>query len=276
MPTPPSFPIRPQTPQPANQQARSKVTFSAIAEKKGQRVVLYGTGGIGKTTLACWLEEAAFIDLDESLPILKKQLKEIGAPMPKVAQATSWQEVRNVLQSDGWDGIKNIIIDTATKLEEFAVAHTLKTVKADGGSIAKGVEDYGYGKGYQFVFDTFLPILGDLDRHVRAGRNVVFIAHECTANVPNPGGENFIRYEPRLQSPSSGKASIRLRVKEWADHVLFLSYDIAVDKKGKAQGSGTRTLYTQELPSFMAKSRTTDKQFDVAVGDATIWDNILK
>lgn len=273
------IPTRPTTqtpPPPANQQARAKVAFAAIPEKKGQRVVLYGTGGIGKTTLACLLEDAAFIDLDESLPILKKQLKEIGAPIPKVAQASNWQEVRNVLQADGWDSVKNIIIDTATKLEEFAVAHTLKTVKRENGGVATGVEDYGYGKGYQFVFDSFLPILGDLDRHVRAGRNVILIAHECTANVPNPGGENFIRYEPRLQSPASGKASIRLRIKEWADHVLFLSYDIAVDKKGKAQGSGTRTLYSAELPSFMAKSRTTDKQFDVAIGDATIWDNILK
>lgn len=273
-------PIRPnQTstpPPPANQQSKTKVFFSAIAEKKGQRVALYGTGGVGKTTLACLLPNTVFIDLDESLPILKKQLKEIGAPIPKVAQAGSWQEIRSVLQADGWDGVENIVIDTATKLEEFAVAHTLKTVKREGGSIATSVEDYGYGKGYQFVFDTFLPILGDLDRHIRAGRNVILICHECTSNVPNPNGENWIRYEPRLQSPASGKASIRLRLKEWCDHVLFLSYDIAVDKKGKGQGSGTRTLYTAELPSFMAKSRTTDKQFDVAIGDATIWDNILK
>ena len=29
---------------------------------------------------------------------------------------------------------------------------------------------------------------------------------------PNPAGEDWLRYEPRLQSPNSGKASIRLRV----------------------------------------------------------------
>src|SRR5690606_41783294 len=49
-----------------------------------------------------------------------------------------------------------------------------------------GVEGYGFGKGYTHVYDTFLHLLAELDRHVREGRNVIGIAHECTANVPNP------------------------------------------------------------------------------------------
>lgn len=270
-----AIPTRNQTPPPpATQASRNKVSFSAIPEKKGQRVVLYGTGGIGKSTLACLLPDAAFIDLDESLPILKGQLKEMGAAIPKSVTCLTFGEVRVALQSDGWDSIKNIVIDTGTRLEELAVAQTLKTVLV-GTQKATGIEDYGYGKGYQYVFDTFLPILGDLDRHVRAGRNIIIICHECTNSVPNPNGENWIRYEPRLQSPNSGKASIRLRMKEWADHVLFLSYDVAVDKKGKGQGSGTRTLHTAEIPSFMAKSRTTTESFSIEHG-VSPWAEILK
>ena len=274
----PQPPKRPTTPQPpVNQQSRSKVSFGNIESSKGHRIVLFGTGGIGKTTIACLAPgPVAFIDADESLPTLKASLKENSIKLPTIVSAHDWASVRSALQSDGWDDIKTIVIDTATKLEELAVAHTIKTVKHEKGNSVSSIEGYGFGKGFQFVFDTFLPLLGDLDRHVRAGRNVILIAHECTSNVPNPKGEDWIRYEPRLQNPNSGKASIRLRLKEWADHVLFLGYDVEVNKDtGKAAGHGSRTLYTAELPFCMAKSRTTSDQIDIRIGESP-WDQIIK
>lgn len=257
---------------PPNQASANKVVFSKPDMKRGHRVVLYGTGGVGKTTLACLAPgKVAVIDLDESLSTLAHSLDE----QPFVVDAKDWKQVRSVLQSDGWDQVKTIVIDTATKLEEFAVAHTIATVKHEKGHNVSSVEDYGYGKGFQFVFDTFLPVLADLDRHIRAGRNVVLIAHECTQNVPNPRGEDWLRYEPRLQSPSSGKASIRHRIKEWADHVCFLGYDVEVNKDGKGQGAGTRTLYLSELPHCMAKSRTFSGTIDIEHG-ANPWGIFIK
>ena len=157
----------------------------------------------------------------------------------------------------------------------MAVAHTLDTVLQDNKK-SSSVEGYGYGKGYGYVFDTFLCVLGDLDRHARAGRNVVLIAHDCTSNVPNPAGEDWLRYEPRLQSPNSGKASIRLRVREWADHVLFIGYDVNVGKNGKGQGAGTRTLYRSELPHCMAKSRTGADPIPLGHDGAAVWSEIIK
>lgn len=261
---------------PPNQASVHKVTFTNVENvQRGQRVVLYGTGGIGKSTLACMMKgPVVFFDVDESLAILREQLKADGVTVPSTVTCGSWEELRNALKSDGWDKVKTIVIDTVTKIEELAVAHTLKTVKHEKGHYCQRLEDYGFGKGYQFVFDVFLPLLGDLDRHVRAGRNIVLVAHDCVTNVPNPHGEDWIRYEPRLQSPNSGKASIRLRVKEWADHVLFLGYDVNV-KNGKAEGSGTRTLYCAELPHCMAKSRTTDAQITVNKGESP-WSEIIK
>lgn len=255
-----------------------KVTFGKITTSTvGHRIELYGPGGIGKTTLACLAPgEVAFVDLEESLPRLKPQLEAAGIKIPlPVDGISSWADLRAALAMDWPATVKTIVIDSVTKAEELCIAHTLTTVKKDGGQLAKSIEDYGYGKGYGFVFDTFLPLLADLDRHCRAGRNVILIAHDCTTNVPNPAGEDWLRYEPRLQSPNSGKASIRLRVKEWVDHCLFYGYDVAVDKDGKGKGSGTRTLWPAELPHCMAKSRTT--QTPVAVVDGTdVWAEIIK
>ena len=244
--------------------------FSKIQSSAGHRVVLYGTGGIGKTTLACRAPgPVVFFDLDESLSKLAKKLD----TEPLLAMAETWAQLRESLQGDGWDGIRTIVIDSFTKAEELAVAHTLATVKTENGTAAKSVEGYGYGKGYGYVFDTFLPILADLDKHARAGRNVILICHECTVNAPNPAGEDWLRYEPRLQSPASGKASIRLRVKEWADHLLFISHDVAVDKEGKGRGSGSKTLWPVELPHCMAKSRSI--QSPVLLDGTDVWSQII-
>ena len=259
-------------------QVKKAVQFGEVAASSGHRVLLYGPGGIGKTTLASQLPgPVAFIDLDESLPRLRSQLEESGrmANIMPVTGIHNWQTLRDVIQADGWEKVRSIVIDTGTRAEELAVAHTLETVLADGKRVTS-VEGYGYGRGFGFVFDTFLPLLADLDRHARAGRNVVFVCHDCTSTVPNPAGEDWLRYEPRLQSPNSGKASIRLRVREWADHVLFVGYDVSVGKGGKGRGAGTRTLYSAEVPHCMAKSRTTQETIPLGDDGEAVWGEIIR
>lgn len=274
-------PVRPKLPAPPanqNQTGLTRVQFTKVAQSSGHRVVLYGPGGIGKSTLACLLDgETVFIDAEESLPILKSNLVKIGVKIPEVFSAKNWPELIAGLKAPGWDGVNNIVLDTGTKAEEWATLHTLATVHHDKGHKVHRIEDYGFGKGYQHISDTFMPLLALFDSHARAGRNVIILAHDCTANVPNPAGEDWIRYEPRLQNPKSGNGSIRLKIREWADHVLFLGYDVAVGKDGKAQGHGSRTIYTAEKPFCMAKSRTASdvEQIPITLGESP-WDQIIK
>jgi len=256
---------------------RTAVTFGPIPEGSGHRIVVYGPGGIGKTTLACTAPgPVAFFDLDDSLAVLRAQLPEsLQKNLNRVGGIAGWQDIRDTLHAQGWDEIKTIVIDSATRAEELAVAHTLATVPHEKKEVViRRIEDYGFGKGYQHVYDTFLTLLGDLDQHTRAGRHVILICHDCTNTVPNPGGEDWLRYEPRLQSPGSGKGSIRLRVREWADHMLFVGYDLDV-QNGKGKGSGTRTIYPCELPHCMAKSRTLADTLALGKFDTSLWTNLL-
>lgn len=256
-----------------------RVTFGTIPEGNGHRVVIFGPGGIGKTTLACIAPgPVAFFDLDDSLPRLRTQLEGSGLNLDirPVSGPATWSDIRDALHAGGWDEIKTVVIDSATKAEELALTWTLKNVPHEKGNKIERIEDYGFGKGYQHLFETFLSLLGDLDQHTRAGRHIILICHDCTANVPNPGGEDWIRYEPRLQSPSSGKSSIRLRVREWADHVLFVGYDLVVkDGKGDPRTGGTRTVYPVERPHCMAKSRTLGEQIPLTKYDMTLWNQLL-
>lgn len=247
------------------------MAFEPLDRTAGHRVLLYGPGGIGKTTLAASAPgPVAFIDLDDSLSRLNP-----AGDVRKVGGVTTWASLMGVLRSDGWAGIRTIVIDTGTRAEELSIAHTIEHVRGDKGQAVSSIEGYGFGKGLTYNFDTFLPLLAVLDRHSREGRHVVMICHDCSSPVPNPAGEDWLRYEPRMQSPGSGKASIRLRVREWADHVLFFGYDVSV-VEGKGRGVGTRTIYPAELPFCMAKSRTCQTPFAVEqVGADDIWSAVF-
>ena len=248
-------------------------TSSGVLAQRPQRIIIYGPGGIGKTSLLSLLSRIGMrvkvLDLDEGSGDIDIARIDPGGPW-------TWASLCEALADQSlWSGVDAVAIDSVTKAEELAISHVLSTIKTSEGYVAKSIEDYGWGKGYTHAYEAFLPLLGMLDMHVRAGRSVILVCHECTANVPNPAGPDWIRYEPRLQSPPSGKNSIRLRVKEWCDHMLFIGYDALVSKDGKAKGSGTRTIYPVELPMHMAKSRSLRDPIQYIEGDPAIWEQIF-
>ena len=241
--------------------------LSAAAHK----IVIYGSGGIGKSELASLLTEVGiqpvFIDIEEGSNFLDVTRIQ---PTP-----TTFSELLEAIRA-AKDLGNAIVIDSFTRAEEMAVQHTLETVPHEKGHFCTSIEGYGFGKGFTHVYETFLKLLQALDAVVRSGVHVVATCHDCTANVPNPTGDDFIRFEPRLQSPPSGKGSIRHRVKEWGDHLLFIGYDTYVNKDGKASGSGTRTIYPVEMPAFWAKSRCLSDPLPYIQGDAAIWETLFK
>lgn len=280
-PRPARQPVSRPTIQAATSQAPSRV-FSfrpgeSSAKLIGHRVLLYGTGGIGKTTIACHAPgPVAFIDTEDSLPRLRSQLEESGVwgNVGIVRGIFDFASLRECLQSNALDSSKTIVLDTATRIEEWATAWVVENVTHEKGHKVKRIEDYGYGKGYRHVFDAWLGLLADLDRHASDGRNVILLAHDVVAEVPNAAGVNWKRNEPRLQKQDNG--SIRLRSKEWTDHVMYMGYDLVVDtdtQVGKSQG--TVTIYCQEQPFCMAKTRSRSTMFYRDQVAADMWAELF-
>jgi hypothetical protein len=266
-PPPPSLPSNTAAPQ--KQQSK---TFSTQGGRSltAQKVVVYGTGGVGKSELCANINQCGvkplFIDLEEGTGFIEVDRV---TPTP-----TNWDDLRAAVQAK-WDGYGAIVIDSLTKAQELAEEWTLQNVPHEKGHFVKSIEGYGFGKGLTHVYETFLQLLGDLDLQARCGVQVIGIAHDCTASVPNPAGEDWARYEPRLQAPSSGKSSIRHRVKEWCDHQIYIGFDTSVNKDGKAIGSGTRTIYPTELPWVWAKSRLLSDPIPYERDSAQLWKLLL-
>lgn len=227
------------------------------------RVLIYGTGGIGKSSLAAMAPGALFADLERSTEDLDVE---------RADGIETWADLRSWIATGDFTGVKSIVIDSITKAEEWCVRHVVETVKTEKGNIVNSIEGYGFGKGYVHVFEEFRRLLADLERHYFAGRNVVFIGHERTGKVPNPNGEDYIRWEPRLQN--SDRANIMLLTKEWCDHIFFVSYDV-VAQDGKAKGNGSRAIYSVETATYMAKTRTLDgTPLVFAKGNGELWDKL--
>lgn len=268
-PPPPPAALRAPAPPAAPSNGSGAIkTFGIIEPRRAgaQRVLLYGEGSVGKTSLGALAPNPVFIDFEG-------RAGELGGRC--VSGVDDWSDLRAALLSLETGEHQTVVIDSVTKAEELCAAYTVAMVPNDKGNRVASLTAYGFNKGLEHNFNTFLPFLQDCDRLVRAGKNVILIAHACTDRAPNPNGEDWIRYEPRLQAPQSGKNSIRERVFEWADHVLFLSYDVVVSDEGKGRGVGTRTIYPVQLPSHRAKSLRASQPVPYAKGDGSIWTTIL-
>ena len=272
---------KPSPPRPSGQPPNGRPPRTATAptqhggisrglQTAAHKIAIFGGAGIGKSALAANLSqvglEPLFLDLESGTKFLD---------VARIEPAT-WDELRAVLHdSELLQPFGAVVIDSGTRAEELALAWTLANIKHEKGHSVTSIEGYGFGKGLTHLYETFMQLLGDLDAVARSGRHIVVICHDCVTTVPNPAGEDFVRWEPRLQSPASGKFSIRHRLREYVDHLFFIGYDVAVDTDGKGKGSGTRAIYTQERPSHMAKSRTLSETIIYSKGSADLWRALL-
>ncbi len=215
--------------------------------QKAKKVVLYGPEGIGKSSLAAQFPGTVFIDTEGSTTEL--DVKRFPKP-------TSWeminQQARHAIQK-GPSVIGTLVIDTI----DWAEMQCNESVCAQHNK--KGIEDFGFGKGYIFAAEEFGRFLNLLSDVIEAGINVVLTAHSQIVKFEQPDEMGaYDRYQLKLgQKTGSRTAAL---VKEWADMVLFINYktfSVATDDKGKkhkAQG-GTRTIYATHHPAWDAKNR---------------------
>ena len=207
---------------------------------RAQKVVIYGSEGIGKTSLAAKFPDPVIIDTEGGTAHM--DVRRIDKP-------ASWDEllsiVREVAATPGL--CKTLVIDTADWAEQLITTYLCEKYKQTS------IESFGYGKGYTLLGEEFAKLLSACDSVIAAGIHVVVTAHAKMRKFEQPDEMGaYDRWEMKLSK------QVAPLLKEWCDLLLFCNYQTYVvtsenDTK-KAQG-GKRVIYTSHHPAWDAKTR---------------------
>ncbi len=222
------------------------MNISKGTRAKPLKVVVYGAEGIGKSTFASHFPAPLFIDTEGSTDHMDVARTETPTSLAMLVGLLNDLKANN-------QGFKTLVIDTIDWAERLCIeAVCAKNAKT-------GIEEFGYGKGYTYVYEEMGRILNLLSDIRDTGMNIVLTAHAAIRKFEQPDEMGaYDRWELKLiNAPKCNSCAM---VKEWADMVLFANYKtyaVAADKDGKkfkARG-GERVMYTSHDPCWDAKNR---------------------
>lgn len=209
-------------------------------QRSAARVVIYGTEGIGKSTLAVAFPRPLVLDTEEGTKHLD---------CARVS-CDEWRTLTLAVAELAVDaqGFQTVVIDSADWAEKLLIESMLRA------SGKKSIEDYGFGKGYTMLQEHVSRFLSSCDKLVAAGLNVVFVAHSKVVRTSPPDmSDGFDRYELKLTKQVSPL------IKEWCDLLLFCNYKIKLvegtDGRTKATGGRERVMFSQRTAAWDAKNR---------------------
>jgi hypothetical protein len=201
-------------------------------KKQHKMVMLYGVPGVGKSTLASFMPNPIFVDLEHGTSELEVARIDNTSDMFAIYK---WFSEQNDFET--------IVIDSWTKLEQKILTTLLTQFKKDS------LASFPFGQGYELLKT-------EVDKHIKAweyltrkcGKNVMLIAHSRIKTFNEPLLEPYDRYEPDIINKCLTQLTSAF------DEVFFYKFNAFISKE-KAVSSGDRELYTKEQPAFIAKSR---------------------
>jgi hypothetical protein len=210
------------------------------------RLLIYGVAGIGKTSFAAEFPNAVFIQTEEGTPG-NIEIDTFG----EMSTYTQVVEALGSLYQEDHD-YRTVVVDSVDHLEpliwnETCVRNNWRTI-----------EDPGYGKGYLAADGVWREFIDGCNA-LRRDRNmtVIWLAHSAVERFDQPGAQPYNRYDLRMQ-----KRGIAILTDE-VDAILFMNTKVSIKetdagfnkKNVHAEGGGTRWLFTDGRPAFVAKNR---------------------
>jgi hypothetical protein len=229
-------------------------------QSKPLRTLLYGVEGVGKTTFGAHAPAPIFVGAEDGT----SHLDVTRFPMPE-----SWAEVMEAVRTLTKEEhqFQTAVFDTLDWLEPLV----WQAICARDG--VENIEAYGFGKGYVAALDEWRIFLAALDRlRETRGMHVILLAHSWIKPFKNPEGNDYDRYELKLNAKAGGL------LKEWSDVVLFANHEVfaekdKVTKRTKGVSTGERLIYTTRTAAYDAKNRY-DLPESMALDWAEFWEAV--
>lgn len=210
-----------------------------------RRLLLYGYGGIGKSTLASQANNPLFFDPTGGT----SELDVVRVPRPH--GGFTWQDLLDLVKylTHQDHAFQTLVIDELGAIEEMCWAHLCK--KHSKANIVA----FGYNKGYHAARDEWRRLVSALDEmRQERGMDVILLGHSQITSFKNPEGVDYNRFTLKVH------AYIAALLFEWVDAYLLCKYETATAKAGDTEqiigvSDGTRHIYTETTAAFDAKNR---------------------
>jgi AAA domain len=208
-------------------------------------ILLYGTEGRGKTTLAARFPDAVWLLYEHGLPRGVEANALIGVDSFEGALSALRELYKEPHE------FQTLVVDTIDAFEP----HVHEYVCAGQG--VKNIEALSFGKGYVLADAAWRRFLGALAA-IRNKRDmtVVMVCHATIDRIDDPRAPSFTSYAPRLHRRA------RALCMDAADIIGFLAEDLRVvtDDRGfnervRATSDTRRFLFVEGTPAFSAKNR---------------------
>jgi len=207
------------------------------------RICIYGSHGIGKSTVASQFPSPIFISTEDGISSLDvtsfPQAKSVGEVV---------ESIKTLIKED--HDFKTVVIDSVDWLVEPLIVSDVESRHGD--------KELAYGRGQVLVAEAFREILQGLDALRRKrNMNVVLIAHGSVIRYENPQTEPYDRYQPKI--PNRCNALLQ----EWVDVLGFAAFKVIIKKAdvgfnntvSRGITTGERLLHLVENPAYVAKNR---------------------
>lgn len=208
---------------------------------------LYAPEGTGKSTFGAGAPDPIFIDVEAGTAHLDVPRFEFddGRTQPE-----TWPEVLSALSVLATEPhtFKTAVVDTLDATEALIFSHICARDKK------ASIEDYGYGKGYVAAVDEWRLFVAACEKLLAKKMHVVTLSHASIRPFKNPEGDDFDRYEMRLNQKAAGL------IKERAHNILFAQLEMVTfkderTKRVKGSSTGARIIRTTRTAAFDAKNR---------------------
>lgn len=239
---------------------------SGLPLNQGQRIVIAGAEGSGKTTLACGAPNALLVPCELGYATMT---------VPKTPKIETWEQVLQLCEELRTKAMRgqlargsSLIWDSGTALERMCDDFTVRTdptYKAGNKTGLTMATAHGaFGKAYSVSLQNFQVWARYMDElAVHGGINVIVTCHVFASMVLDPAHGEFHTWDLLLYSPKNAKTyGQREFVTQWADMIGFLHEPMFVVKNDKNQGlqqgvssNQGRMLAVDRKPAWVAKNR---------------------
>ena|SRR3990167_5210181 len=211
--------------------------------REGEKGIIYGPEGVGKSTWAAGSESPIFISTEGGMKGVK--------PVPKVFQnSKKWVDIFANIEylTNAEHEFKTLVIDTIDKCESMSVEHVLESTSK------KSLSGIPHGNGYVMLDNEWRKFINVLDiLQDKRGLTIILVGHSVIVPFKNPAGEDYDRYQMLMNK------RIYPMLKQWADFILFANHRVLVDidegqLKGKAISAGN-VIYATHSGAWDAKNR---------------------